>query len=253
MPRTPISKVTVELDGGSGEPVPAVFQTPAGDGRFLAALLLHGFSSRKERMAESIGKSLAEHGVASLAIDLPLHGARPGSFESVSLRNPLALVQNWRLAVRESHAALRFLETNSSIDDRRIGIAGYSLGAFLSVVVAAENETVRAVALAAGGDLPEQTPFASLVRAVADPLRAARRLEGRPLFMINGRHDRTVRPQQARALYDAASEPKELHWYDGGHWPPAHAIERAAKWLAAALSAPSLGIDRVARRQPRRA
>src|SRR5205085_1653313 len=58
-----------------GEQVPAVFMRPAGTGRVPAALLLHGLSSSKERMSDSIGRALADRGVASLAIDLPLHGA----------------------------------------------------------------------------------------------------------------------------------------------------------------------------------
>jgi surfactin synthase thioesterase subunit len=50
--------------------------------------------------------------------------------------------------------------------------------------------------------------------------------------MINGRHDRTIRPVQARALFAAAGEPKELRWFDGGHWPPQSVIEEVADWLA---------------------
>src|SRR3712207_7671979 len=46
-----------------------------------------------------------------------------------------------------------------------------------------------------GGDLPANTPFASVVRTVADPLRAVRAIAGRPLLMVHGRSDRTVTPR----------------------------------------------------------
>jgi dienelactone hydrolase len=222
-----------ELEGGGGEHVPAILQLPAGDGRVPGVLLLHGFSSRKERMADSIGRALLRRGIASLAIDLPLHGAREAGIEGLSLRNPVALVQKWRLAVREANSAIEYLAGQPAIDPRHLAIAGYSLGAYLAVLVASGNKRVRAVALAAGGDLPADTPFASLVRTIADPRRAVRALDGRPLLMVNGRSDRTIRPEQARALFDAAGEPKELRWYDGGHWPPADAIEVVAEWLSA--------------------
>jgi fermentation-respiration switch protein FrsA (DUF1100 family) len=235
MPKPQFIKESVELDIDSGELVPGILQLPRSE-HVPAAVLLHGFSSRKERMADSIGRALAKRGVGSLAIDLPLHGTRDGSFENLSLRNPMALVGKWRLAVREAHAAVHWLAEHPAVDPRRLALGGYSLGAFLSVIVASEDPLVRAVALAAGGDLPEQTPFASLVRAVADPRRAARRLDGRPLFMINGKYDRTIRPAQARTLFDAAEEPKEIHWYDGGHWPPAAAIDAVAEWLASRLA-----------------
>jgi len=242
MPRQPNVRQMVELDIDGGERVPGILTLPRVEEQVAGVLLLHGFSSHKERMADSIGRALGKRGVASLAIDLPLHGAREGGLENLSIRNPLALVGKWRLALREADAAIHYLAEHPSIDPRRLAIAGYSLGAYLSMIVAGDNPLVRAVALAAGGDLPAETPFASIVRTIADPRRAARRLAGRPLFMINGRWDRTIRPEQARALFDAAPEPKELHWYDGGHWLPAPAVDQAADWLASSLAArPSAG------------
>lgn len=236
---TNASRTPIELDIGSGELVPAILQFPPKRPRGVAAVvLLHGFSSQKERMANSFGRALLAHGVASIAIDLPLHGAREAGIEGMSLRNPLALVQKWRLAVREANHAIHYLVERDEIDACRVGIAGYSLGAYLSVTVASKNKFVRAVALAAGGDLPEETPFASIARTIADPQRAVRSIAGRPLCMINGRYDQTIRPAQARSLFDAATEPKELHWYNGGHWPPQPVIDQTAAGLAERLSEP---------------
>ena len=64
---------------------------------------------------------------------------------------------------------------------------------------------MRAVVVAAGGDLPAGTPFTALARTVADPLRAVRRLRGRPLLVVHGRRDRTVLPEQAERLFAAAA------------------------------------------------
>ena len=109
------------------------------------------------------------------------------------------------------------------------------MGSFIGVMVAAASEHVRALVLAAGGDLPEGTPFTRLIRTVADPLAAVRRLNGRPLLMIHGKRDHTVRPDQATRLFTAAAEPKELRWYDAGHWLPDAATHDAAVWLKAQL------------------
>ena len=54
---------------------------------------------------------------------------------------------------------------------------------------------------------------------------------GRPVLMVNGRYDRTVQAEHAERLFAAAGEPRELYWYDGGHWPPPVAIGYAADWL----------------------
>jgi fermentation-respiration switch protein FrsA (DUF1100 family) len=118
-----------------------------------------------------------------------------------------------------------------------MGIAGYSLGSYLAVTVAADEPLIGAVVVAAGGDLPEDMPFASLARTVVDPAAAVRKLNGRPLLIVHGKRDRTVKPAQAERLYAAALEPKEIRWWDAGHVLPAAAAVETARWLAARLGA----------------
>jgi uncharacterized protein len=222
------------------EHVPGLLLLPTSRQRVPAALLLHGYSSRKERMSEVIGMSLLRRGIASLAIDLPLHGERDGEVESLSYRNPFELVQRWQLAISEARLGLRFLAEHPATDGTRLALVGYSLGSFLATIVAAQEPLIRAVILAAGGDLPTRLPFAAIIRAVADPLRAVRNLAGRPLLMVNGRFDRTVTADQAQRLFDVASEPKELRWYAGGHWPPPNEVDAAVVWLESALRADAI-------------
>ena len=231
------------LDLVSGrETVPALWLTPDTDRPTPAVLLLHGFSSSKERMTQSVGRALLERGVASLALDLPFHGGR----ETGAIpKNPLALVGAWKAAVAESRGAITWLASQPETDPARMCVVGYSLGGFLALMTAAEEERLRVVALAAAGDLPDKTPYAALVRGLVDPLRAARRLDGRPLLLVNGRRDMTTRAAQAERLFEAAPEPKTMVWYDGGHWPPQSAIDAAAEWTASRL----MGIDGARARQ----
>jgi fermentation-respiration switch protein FrsA (DUF1100 family) len=216
--------------------VPAVLLVPpSGAPATSGALLLHGYTSRKEDMADSIGRALLTHGVASLSVDLPLHGERDGGADEMSMRNALDLVRYWSAAIEEATLGLRYLAARPEIDRARVAVVGYSLGAYLGLMVAGQNTGVAAVVLAAGGDLPVQSPFAAMIRPLIDPLTAVRGLAGRPLLMVNGRRDTTVRPDQAERLFAAAGEPKELRWYDGGHWLPPQAVQYGAEWLAARL------------------
>ena len=218
------------------ERVPATLLLPKGQPAAPAVLLLHGFSSNKERMVQSVGRALQQRGVASLALDLPFHGERDGANAEVPFRNPIALVGAWRSAVREARAAIEWLGGQPGIDAARLGVLGYSLGGFLALMMASEEEAVRAITLAAAGDLPDSTPYLSLLRRAVDPLRAVRRLDGRPLLLVNGRRDTTTRPAQAERLFALAGEPKELYWYEGGHWPPVSAIEYASQWMSEVLA-----------------
>ena len=217
--------------GGARVPGALLLPTPR-ERPVAAALLLHGYSADKDLMLETAGRALLRRGVASLAIDLPLHGDRDGQVDDSLFRNPLGLVRHWQSALEECRLALAYLAAHPEIDDARLALIGYSLGAFLGVMVAAREPGVRAVVLAAGGDLPLGVPFAPMIRAVVDPVRAVRKLSGRPLLMVNGRTDRTIRPDQAERLYAGANEPKELRWYDGGHYIPPAVIEHATEWLA---------------------
>ncbi len=216
----------------TGDPVPAVLLVPRDRTPAPAALLLHGYTSRKEHMSEGVGAALLERGIASLSIDLPLHGTRNDPVQAQASRNPLALVKIWRQALSECSLSLRYLAARPEVDGDRLAVAGYSLGSFLAVLVAAQEPSVRALVLASGGDLPSGTPLAAVARTVADPLRAIRKLDGRPLLMVHGRGDRTIRPDQAERLFAAAQDPKELRWWNAGHILPPAAIGYAADWLA---------------------
>ena len=215
-----------------GEAVPAVLLLPAAAEPAPAALLLHGYGSRKEHMAEGVGRALLARGIASLAIDLPLHGTRQDPLQAQTARNPLAIARLWRTAIEDAKLAIGYLRARREVDRQRIALVGYSMGAFLGTIIAAREPAIRATVLAAGGDLPTGTPFENPIRRIVDPLKAVRQLAGRPLLMVHGRRDSTVRPEQAERLFAAAGEPKELRWWDAGHILPPAAIDDAADWLA---------------------
>ena len=193
-------------------------------------------TSRKERMVETAGVALLRRNVASLAIDLPLHGERHVPVTSHALDNSLNLMRRWQAALEECALALRYLTSRPEVNPHSLGIVGYSMGAYVGLIVAARERAVRALVLASGGDLPLTSTYMRVIRAVVDPVASVRQLAGRPLLMVHGRQDRTVRPDQAERLFAAAADPKELRWYDSGHYLPNAAIEDASVWLAERLN-----------------
>lgn len=214
----------------AGAQVPSILLLPEAAQAVPAVLLLHGYSSSKERLSNTMGRALAARGIASLAIDLPLHGSRDDAIIDEARTKPLDLLRHWNTALAEAKDALTWLTAQDTIDARRLSIAGYSLGSYIALQTAASDQRVAAVVVAAGGDLPA-TPWTAMVRMMSDPLKYVRSLGGRPLLMLHGKSDRTIPPVQAQRLYDSASHPKELRWYDSGHVLPAAAGEYAAAWL----------------------
>jgi len=219
----------------NGETVPAIFMLPHRTGQPVpAALLLHGFNLKKEVMALAIGTELLARNVASLTIDLPFHGERyTGYFTPPA--SPFAMMNQWRAAQDECRMALQFLAGHPDVDRQKLSLIGYSLGAFLGLKVAADEDYLRAVVLAAGGDLPDYLPFAGMIRMLADPIQWARELKGRPLLMMHGRQDTIVSPDLAERLFNAAGQPKKMLWFDSGHILPQQAMEQAADWLVEKL------------------
>ena len=114
-----MNQVQLQL-ASDGEHIPGNLVIPDTEIPVAGALLLHGWSSYKEQMQESAGVALLRCGIATLAIDLPLHGSREGNLEALSLSNPLAIVQTWRRAVRDVNDALNYLAQHPLVDPRRV-------------------------------------------------------------------------------------------------------------------------------------
>lgn len=224
-------KADLRLAGGT---VPSILLIPDAAEPVAAALLLHGYASSKELLSDTIGRALAARGMASLAIDLPLHGTRDDALIAQARANPMELVKHFRNALAEAKAAVAVMAAHEAIDEHRIAAVGYSLGSYVALMTAAKETRIQAVVVAAGGDLPA-TPWTRMARLAADPISAVKSLKSRPLLMLHGRNDPTIPPESAQRLYDAARDPKELFWYDGGHALPASAADHAAEWLLARL------------------
>jgi dienelactone hydrolase len=60
-------------------------------------------------------------------------------------------------------------------------------------------------------------PFVDPVFGVADPVRYASRISPTPVYFQNGTRDSLIAPAAAKALQDAACEPKKITWYDSDH------------------------------------
>ncbi len=222
----------IEL-GGAG--VPSLLLRPDLESRVPGVLLLHGYSSSKEVLSNTMGVALAVRGIASLSFDLPLHGSRDEDMFEEARTNPLGLMKHWKSALVEARDAIGWLAAHEAIHPLRIGIAGYSLGSYIALQTAAREKRIKSTVVAAGGDLPE-TPWTSMVRMVTNPLTSVKSLKGRPLLMLHGINDRTIKRERAQALFDVALEPKTLKWYESGHVLPPASADDAAAWLVEQLA-----------------
>ena len=134
--------------------------------------------------------------------------------------------------LRDLHAALAFVRER--LPGSPIGLIGYSMGAAVAILVAADDPGVGAVvadsSYAAIGDVianayrRRRVPVAPLLAAsdrynawrygyrfaALRPIDAVARLAPRPLLIIHGEADALTPVEHARRLHAAARDPKEL-------------------------------------------
>ncbi|MBV9848548.1 MAG: dienelactone hydrolase family protein [Armatimonadetes bacterium] len=192
--------------GSGGRDITLERSLPAPRGTHPAVILLHGSDGLDAAgpRFRLMMQALAGLGYAAL---LPHYFARTGDADLGSgSRRSEAIARSfplWQEAIVEAVAEAARLP---GIDPQRIGLCGFSLGAFLALGVAARAPQVRCVIEFCGG-LPED-------------------LVGRPFTMpsvliLHGEADATVPVAHARTLEEALRTnhvPHEAHIYPGqGH------------------------------------
>ncbi len=256
--------------GKGGARVPALLFVPAGATRahrVPCLIVLHGLGGSKELMA-GFCRYLASAGYASLAIDLYHHGeraprAQAGPVTAEALQQDL--VGGVQQTATDTRRGLDFLQTVPEVNPRRLGLAGFSLGAMVGTVAAGTDTRIKAAVLVSGGggwgeilksltarydtyngqkvtgQRDRDWSLVNILLAPDDPLTFAPHIAPRPLLLINGGQDVTILPARAEALYAAASSAPGAHVQRlllprAGHLPPLDTLFPAVRrWLHGAL------------------
>lgn len=134
--------------------------------------------------------------------------------------------------IADGHAALDYLLSRPDVDRARIVAFGQSLGGAIGIVLTAERQEIRGLAIdgafdsyqAAANWHVRRNPLlfclawwlpSLLMSKDYDPIDYVPRIAPRPLFIMHGTNDSVVDPNAARRLYNAAADPKELWLIEG--------------------------------------
>jgi len=135
----------------------------AGRGR-PTVIALHGVSKNRTDMVR-FAIALGAAGINVLLFDGRGHGKSEGRFVTYGF-----------FEKRDVEAAIDFAVAEKGVSDVRIGLAGISMGAAITLQVAAANRRVRAIWT--------DSPFSSLSRVSMDRLRTWTRLPSRALHPV---------------------------------------------------------------------
>ncbi len=176
-----------------------VLELPHAAGRHPAVVILHGSFGWRPIYAR-IARSFADSGFVALAIDYLAETGRDSTKEQ-----RLQMQPRWLAAIR---GAVEYLRAQPFVMRDRIGLVGYSRGAFLAVSVASSTPGVKAVVDFFGGIDTSTTPLEDQIRGIP------------PLLILHGAADTVVPVTRAYQLQQAVVSHggiAEMHIYPGLH------------------------------------
>jgi carboxymethylenebutenolidase len=176
---------------------------PAAPGRCPAVLFVHGADGLKSS-GEFYRTEASELAKRGYAVFLVHYFDRTGHSEVSPKKIKKEDFQAWRETVRE---AVRYAAGRRGVDKKRIGLVGFSLGAYLALAVAAEPGCPVAAVAEFFGGLPKE------LHAEVKKLP--------PVLIVHGDKDEVVPVEEARKLRDLLTARRltlEVRIYKGvGH------------------------------------
>jgi hypothetical protein len=240
----------ITYDSPLGGKVPATLLVPRGNGPFPALVLQHGMpGTRSDEIMMTEARRYAAAGVVTIGIDAPFARrgaaglAEPITFTTRDRREQIQLIVDLQRAVD-------VLLTREEVDADRIAYMGISYGAAMGGLFAGIETRISAYVLQVGdGGIVEHFTGPEDGDGALESLTPARRRKWlramepiEPIYFIghaapadlllqSADFDTSVWEADAIRYQRLASEPKEIRWYQSGHYLPDEARCDAAVWL----------------------
>ncbi len=201
----PVTQSAIVLESG-GKDIRFDCFLPGGNGqRFPAVIGLHGSGGGHATMAEP-ANLLAEQGFAVYVLHyFDRTGTTEADRETIFRHFPIWMKTLWD--------AVSFVAGQPQVDPERIGLLGFSLGAYLSLSNAAIDSRIRAVVEFFGG-LPKEMRLFTLRLC--------------PVLILHGEADQTIPVEEAYHLqrflekkqipYEMQIYPGAAHGFSGEIW-----------------------------------
>jgi cephalosporin-C deacetylase-like acetyl esterase len=197
-----------------------------GKGPVAGVLFFHWYGTphgnRDQFVDEAV--AVARQGATSLLIQ----GYFPWAIAPVDAQKDRQRVIDETIEVRR---ALDLLISRPRVDRKQIGYVGHDYGAMYGAINAGVDKRVKTYILIAGIGSFSNWSLDYWLKAVPAPAKEAYRLAFKSIDPITriahakpasllfqfANADEHITKEQAVAFYDAASEPKQVKWYDGKH------------------------------------
>lgn len=225
---------TISVLNNKKQKLAASIHRPDKEGKFPAVILLPGFRGTKEEgHIKQLAMELAQNNIVAIRFDPSGFGDSDGNTE-----------KDYRLSnyFSDTESVCDYLKKLPNVDSNHIGLYGHSMGAMLVVLFAAKHPEIQASVSVSpphimktknrlenvwhgwekNGYLEKvrdgktvRIPWEFLADAeVYNPLEEVTKIKT-PILFIFGTNDANVLPEETKALYEKANEPKQLFIVDG--------------------------------------
>lgn len=196
----------IQFAGANGKPVTALLTVPPGEGPFAGMIYLHwGGGNKGEFRSEAI--EMASHGVVSLLMDAYWHrrgyGALTGDEEITGI-------------IIDLRRGVDLLQAQSDVDPGRIGFVGHSYGAGRGGILAGVEKRIKTFVLMAGWAFPSRYDTIGSSFSLDGFHYIGHAAPSSVLFQFV-HVDQYITQDMADEYYAAASQPKEIRWYNSSH------------------------------------
>lgn len=218
---------------GASEPLPVLIGAHA-MGRAHVRWWQDSYKQRPTREStDKITAMALAKGYAVVTIDARNHGERKDPQHSiVDIINNLhwwgerePYEQMLIDTVRDHRVLLDWLSSQPQFDATRIDIAGYSMGAQVSLLLAAVDTRIKRVAAVVPPHMSNRT-------AIVAPLSLLSGLADNPVLLLSANDDEYASEKENMQLFNALPNSDKLHYkFAGGHLLPAGYVQHFEQWL----------------------
>lgn len=227
-------EIAFQFEGLNSEMVPARMALPAqGDGPWPLVVVLYGMGQTM-KLFDTAAEAVTSKGLAVVVFEQYGWGERSGrGWGGISEKADID--ERAHRTYLESRLLLDALRDWTEIDMQRCYLWGFSFGGMCATRVAVDEPRYRACVIAVcGGDFQDTLGDSQLSFPLSfaegllwrllkptvqplDPVGVVAEIGPRPILFQSALHDGVIPESAARALQDAAREPKTIRWYDTNH------------------------------------
>jgi dipeptidyl aminopeptidase/acylaminoacyl peptidase len=243
----PTKAVTLEVDGLN---IVGQLYLPPGKMPYPTVCVCHGIPAGipdpKDRGYALLAEQICRHGFAVLIFNFRGTGASSGNLD----------ILGW---TRDLKAAIDYLVALPEVDKSRLSLLGFSGGAVVGIYVAAQDNRVssvigcacpaeftlftkadnpsslvdhfRSIGVIRDSDFPPSAQDWLNGFELLSPINYVAKISPRPLLLVHGSRDETVKVSDARRLYARAGEPKQIIIIDGAR----HRLRQSDEAMAIVL------------------